>query len=143
MIFCSPSVQFLSSNNRICSAPIPLHSPNKRFQKSQTSAYKTISAGSVQRPYNFVFFSFYSISLGTKRDKEEARLQYLKVPIDLDAGLGKDDFTIRAVQNWFFQYFILSKRTLQVSAYTCSRLMATTFSNMCTNRNASVVGIQF
>eukprot|EP01036_Dinobryon_divergens_P027780 gene27780-36607_t len=53
------------------------------------------------------------ISQGTKRDKEEARLKYLKVPIDLDAGLGKDDFTIRAAHNWLFQYLILSKRTFQ------------------------------
>ena len=59
-----------------------------------------------------------SISLGTKKDKEEARLKYLKVPIDLDAGLGKDDFTIRAVHNWFFQYFVLSQRTFQVSNHS-------------------------
>ena len=44
-------------------------------------------------------------------------MKYLKVPIDLDAGLGKDDFTIRAAHNWIFQYLILSKRTFQVSIH--------------------------
>ena len=54
------------------------------------------------------------ISLGTKLDKEQARLKYLQVPVNMDFGLEKDDFTIRAVHNWFFQFTVLSMRTLQV-----------------------------
>eukprot|EP00597_Dinobryon_sp_UTEXLB2267_P005220 CAMPEP_0170078388 /NCGR_PEP_ID=MMETSP0019_2-20121128/14987_1 /TAXON_ID=98059 /ORGANISM="Dinobryon sp., Strain UTEXLB2267" /LENGTH=661 /DNA_ID=CAMNT_0010291231 /DNA_START=84 /DNA_END=2069 /DNA_ORIENTATION=- len=53
------------------------------------------------------------ISLGTKLSKEQARLKYLSVPINLDFGLDKEDFTARAVHNWFFQFWVLSMRTLQ------------------------------
>jgi ATP-binding cassette subfamily G (WHITE) protein 2 len=59
------------------------------------------------------------ISLGTKIDKEQAEIHHLKVPINLEFGLEKDDFTIRAVHNWFFQFAVLSVRTLQVKVLLC------------------------
>eukprot|EP01038_Epipyxis_sp_PR26KG_P005179 gene5179-7206_t len=50
------------------------------------------------------------ISQGTNADKAESKIARLSVPVDLDCGLDKDQFTMRALHNWLFQFGILFHR---------------------------------
>jgi ATP-binding cassette, subfamily G (WHITE), member 2 len=45
-------------------------------------------------------------------DKEEYHVKKLTIPVDMDFGLDKDDFTLRAAQPWVWQFFVLCHRNL-------------------------------
>ena len=52
------------------------------------------------------------VTIGAHDEKEGAEVSYLSVPIDLDFGLDKDDFTPRAFQPWVWQFMILCHRQM-------------------------------
>lgn len=49
---------------------------------------------------------------GEKDTQEQANLKMLTPPLNMDFGLEKDDFTLRAINPWLFQFFVLSVRCL-------------------------------
>jgi len=53
------------------------------------------------------------VTIGTHDDKEESNLKRLTPPINMDYGIDKDDFSVRAVQPWLFQFYILTLRNLK------------------------------
>jgi ATP-binding cassette subfamily G (WHITE) protein 2 len=52
------------------------------------------------------------VTVGTHDHKEVAQVKRLEVPINLDFGLDKNDFKMRAVQPWAWQFCVLFHRNL-------------------------------
>jgi len=50
------------------------------------------------------------LTMGAKGEKQEANIAKLVVPIDLDCGIGKHDFQLRAIQPWAWQFLVLIHR---------------------------------
>ena len=53
------------------------------------------------------FLDLVTVGDQEKTKGKELNLQKMNIPIDLDFGLDKDDFTIKSVNPWLFQFYIL------------------------------------
>ena len=52
------------------------------------------------------------VTLGNYDEKEAANIAKISIPINMDYGLEKDDFTMRAVQPWIWQLIVLVHRNM-------------------------------
>jgi ATP-binding cassette, subfamily G (WHITE), member 2 len=52
------------------------------------------------------------VTMGTHDEKEQANIPKLAVPLNMDFGLEMNDFSIRAVQPWVWQYAVLVHRNM-------------------------------
>ena len=52
------------------------------------------------------------VTMGTHDEKEQANIPKLAVPLNMDFGLEMNDFSIRAVQPWVWQYTVLVHRNM-------------------------------
>jgi ATP-binding cassette, subfamily G (WHITE), member 2 len=52
------------------------------------------------------------VTMGNHDEKESANIQKLAVPLNMDFGIEMDDFTMRAVQPWLWQFAVLIHRNM-------------------------------